>query len=74
MASTLWSTVTPPLFTDRSGLSVWGITHGIKDKIIENDSKRDVFFKKNVIIHLFIRVFTVKYVLLPKEMSLRYVL
>jgi hypothetical protein len=50
---------------------VFGVLlHGNKDNIIENDSKRDVF-EKGVTIHLFIRVFTVKDILLPKERSLK---
>jgi hypothetical protein len=65
--------VIPSFFTDHSGLSVWGITYRNKDKIIENDSKKDVL-EEGVIIHLFIRVFTVKDIVYQKRGPKRYVL
>ena len=62
-----------PIFIDRSGIRSGVLLHGNKAKIIEIDFKRGIFVK-DVIIHLFIIVFTIKVSTFTKREVLRYVL
>ena len=52
-----------PIFKVRNGFRVGVLLHGITVTVIENDSKRDIF-RNLVIIHLIIRVFIAKDIIL----------